>query len=238
MTRVQTLSLAIGVVLAALAVGWMAGRATNDSPTAATSAEAPAAERKVLYYRNPMGLPDTSPVPKKDSMGMDYVPVYADDAPPAAPGTVVLPPDKVQALGVRTEAVKRAVLAATVRTSGTVEVDETRQYAIAPRFEGWVERLYANQTGMRVRAGQPLLSVYSPQLAAAQQEYRLAGPERAHQRLRRPADNRPHRRIGLDDRALAVEQGLADRGVRHRRPEALLAAPELLGQPQRDAVGA
>ncbi|NLA69175.1 MAG: efflux RND transporter periplasmic adaptor subunit, partial [Gammaproteobacteria bacterium] len=172
MTRIQTLSLAIGVALAALAVGWMAGRATNDSPTAGTSVDAPAAERKVLYYRNPMGLADTSPVPKKDSMGMDYVPVYADDAPPAAPGTVVLPPDKVQALGVRTEAVRRGAMSATVRTSGTVEVDETRQYAIAPRFEGWVERLYANQTGMRVRAGQPLLSVYSPQLAAAQQEYR------------------------------------------------------------------
>src|SRR3546814_14409294 len=121
-----------------------------------------------------MGLPDTSPVPKKDPMGMDYVPVYADDAPPAAPGTVVLPPDKVQALGVRTEAVRRDALAATVRTSGTVEVDETRQYAIAPRFEGWVERLYANQTGMRVRAGHPLLSVYSPHLAAAPPEYRPA----------------------------------------------------------------
>ena len=133
MTRIQTLSLAIGVALAALAVGWMAGRATNDSTSANRSAEAPAAERKVLYYRNPMGLPDTSPVPKKDPMGMDYVPVYADDAPPAAPGTVVLPPDKVQALGVRTEAVKREDLATTVRTSGTVEVDETRQYAIAPR---------------------------------------------------------------------------------------------------------
>jgi len=174
MTRVQTLSLAIGVALAALTVGWMAGRATHDSPTATTSTEAPAAERKVLYYRNPMGLPDTSPVPKKDPMGMDYVPVYADDAPPTTPGTVVMPPDKVQALGVRTEAVKRGALAGTVRTSGTVEVDETRQYAIAPRFEGWVDRLYANQTGMRVRAGQPLLSVYSPQLATAQQEYRLA----------------------------------------------------------------
>src|SRR3546814_888803 len=106
MTRVQNLSLAIGVALAALAVGWMAGRATNDSPTVGTSVDAAATERKVLYYRNPMGLPDTSPVPKKDPMGMDYVPVYADDAPPAAPGTVVLPPDKVQALGVRTEAVR------------------------------------------------------------------------------------------------------------------------------------
>ncbi len=173
MTRVQTLPLALGIALAALAVGWLAGRATSDSPAAPTSAEAPA-ERKPLYIRNPMGLPDTSPVPKKDPMGMDYVPVYADDAPPAAAGTVVMPPDKVQVLGVRTDAIRREVLATTVRTSGTVEVDETRLYAIAPRFEGWVERLYANQTGMRVHAGQALLSVYSPQLAAAQQEYRLA----------------------------------------------------------------
>lgn len=174
MTRIQTASLVIGATLAALAVGWMAGRATNDAPAATASAEAQPAERQVLYYRNPMGLPDTSPVPKKDPMGMDYVPVYAGDAPAAASGTVVLPPDKVQALGVRTEAVRRGALASTVRTSGTVEVDETRQYVIAPRFEGWVERLHANQTGMRVRRGQPLLSVYSPQLAAAQEEYRLA----------------------------------------------------------------
>src|SRR3546814_13585316 len=107
MTRVQTLSLAIGVALAALAVGWMAGRATNDSPIETTSAETSAAERKVLYYRNPMGLADTSPVPKKDSMGIDYVPVYADDEPPAAPGPALLPPDKVQALCARTEAVQR-----------------------------------------------------------------------------------------------------------------------------------
>ena len=74
MTRVQTLSLAIGVALAALAVGWMAGRATQDSSSAGISTQA-TTERKVLYYRNPMGLPDTSPVPKKDPMGMDYVPV-------------------------------------------------------------------------------------------------------------------------------------------------------------------
>lgn len=78
-----------------------------------------------------------------------------------------------------------------MRTSGTVEVDETRQYVIAPRFEGWVERLYANQTGMRVRAGQPLLSVYSPQLAAAQQEYRLA--DETARRLADPIPPARHR---------------------------------------------
>lgn len=173
MTRMQTLSLAIAAVLGALAAGWTAGRFTRDNAPAA-GANVPQAGRKPLYYRNPMGLSDTSPIPKKDAMGMDYIPVYAGDEPLAAPGTVVLSSEKVQALGVRTERVRYAPLATVIRTSGTVEVDETRQYEIAPRFEGWVERLYANQTGMRVRAGQPLLAVYSPQLAAAQQEYRLA----------------------------------------------------------------
>jgi Cu(I)/Ag(I) efflux system membrane fusion protein len=171
MTRNQTLSLATAAVLAALAAGWMLGRGTRDDVPATAP---PQAGSKVLYYRNPMGLADTSPVPKKDSMGMDYIPVYegADEA--AVPGTVVLPPDRAQALGVRTERVRRAPLTSVVRASGTVEVDETRQFVIAPRFEGWVERLYANQTGMHVRAGEPLLAVYSPQLAAAQNEYRLA----------------------------------------------------------------
>lgn len=170
MTRAQTLSLAIAAVLAALAVGWMAGRGSHgEAPTSTGTANV----RKLLYYRAPMGS-DTSPVPKKDPMGMDYVPVYAGDEAPRALGTVVMSPDKVQALGVRTEAVRRESLAGRVRASGTVQVDETRQFVIAPRFEGWVERLYANQTGMHVRAGQPLVAVYSPQLAAAQQEFRLA----------------------------------------------------------------
>mgnify|MGYP001104597084 CR=1 FL=1 len=173
MTRVQTLSLAIGVALAALTVGWMAGRATQGASSASTSADAPT-ERKVLYYRNPMGLADTSPVPKKDSMGMDYLPVYEGGEAPAAPGTVVLSPEKVQKLGVRTEAVRAQALSPSIRASATVQVDETRQYAIAPKFEGWVEQLRANQTGMAVRRGQPLLSVYSPELLAARNEYRVA----------------------------------------------------------------
>ena len=165
---------AAAVVLIALLVGWLAGRASRPDvrpPSEAVGVEQP---RKVLYYRNPMGLPDTSPVPKKDSMGMDYVPVFEGGEAPAAPGTVVLSPEKVQKLGVRTELVRLQGLSPMVRASATVQVDETRQYVIAPRFEGWVERLYANQTGMRVRRGQPLLAVYSPELVAAQSEYRIA----------------------------------------------------------------
>ena len=165
-------ALLIAALPLALGLGWWLGHASSAAPEAAP-APTPATP-KILYYRNPMGQADTSPVPKKDAMGMDYIPVYADQEKAAAPGTVVLAPERVQALGVKLERVQRAALAAEVRASGTVAIDETRQVAIAPRFEGWVDTLYANQTGMRVRAGQALLSVYSPQLLAAQQEYRLA----------------------------------------------------------------
>ncbi|GAB2655247.1 efflux RND transporter periplasmic adaptor subunit [Arenimonas aestuarii] len=165
------LAIAVG---AALAVGWWSGRAFAPAPAATAATEAAPAEREVLYYRNPMGLPDTSPVPKKDSMGMDYLPVYADEAPDPEPGTVVLSPGKVQLLGVRTELAVREALPGTVRASASVQIDETRQFAVAPRFEGWIETLYANQTGMMVRRGEPLMAVYSPDLAAARDEYAIA----------------------------------------------------------------
>lgn len=173
MTRIQWLALATAILLASGA-GWFAGRNSRPAPSSEAASPSGAPARKVLYYRNPMGLPDTSPVPKKDAMGMDYIPVYEDDVAASAPGTVVLPPDKVQKLGVRTERARLRPLSSRLRVSGTVQVDETREYAIAPKFEGWIERLYANQTGMQVRRGQPLLAVYSPQVLAAREEYRVA----------------------------------------------------------------
>ncbi len=162
--------IATGLVVA-LAGGIVLGRLTT--PTKPATAAAPAA-RKPLYYRNPMGLPDTSPVPKKDEMGMDYIPVYAEDEANAAPGAVALSPARIQTLGVRTEPVRRQPLAAGLQASGTITVDETRQHVIAPRFDGWVETLQANQTGMAVKRGQTLATVYSPQLLAAQEDYRVA----------------------------------------------------------------
>ena len=174
-------SVAALAVVVALATGWWMGRSTAPEGAAAVDVASAAAEREVLYYRNPMGLPDTSPVPKKDSMGMDYIAVYAGDEPPAEPGTVVLPPEKIQKLGVRTELAVRESLAGAVRASATVQADETRQFVIAPRFEGWIETLHANQTGMWVRRGDPLITLYSPELAAAQNEYQIA--EAAAQRL-------------------------------------------------------
>ncbi|OGT54741.1 MAG: efflux transporter periplasmic adaptor subunit [Gammaproteobacteria bacterium RIFCSPHIGHO2_12_FULL_63_22] len=162
------------LVLLALTAGWIVGRSTRSSAESSPSTAPVEQARKVLYYRNPMGLADNSPVPKKDAMGMDYIAVFEGGEAPATPGTVALSPEKIQKLGVRTQPVRLRGLSPSLRASATVQVDETRQYAIAPKFEGWVERLYANQTGMSVRRGQPLLSIYSPQLIAAQNEYRVA----------------------------------------------------------------
>ena len=128
--------------------------------------------RKVLYYRNPMGLADTSPVPKKDSMGMDYVAVYAGDE--QASSSINISIDKVQKLGVKSEAATLRELNSSLRVTGRVEIDERRTYTIAPKFEGWVERLHVNTTGQLVTKGQALFDVYSPELVSAQREQSLA----------------------------------------------------------------
>nr|WP_238940191.1 efflux RND transporter periplasmic adaptor subunit [Pseudoroseomonas ludipueritiae] len=128
---------------------------------------------RILYYRNPMGLPDTSPVPKKDSMGMDYIPVYEDEANQPA-GTVTVSPERVQMLGVRTALATERTMTRSIRAVGTIAVDERRLVVVSPRFEGWIQRLLVNETGQPVRRGQPLFEVYSPDLALAEQEYVVA----------------------------------------------------------------
>lgn len=128
-------------------------------------------KRKILYYRNPMGLPDTSPVPKKDPMGMDYIPVYADEEAGAEGPIVHISTEKIQRLGVKTEPVRYAEVAQTVRGVGVVEADERRLHDVTLRFDGFVERLYVNTTGQTVVRGQPLFELYSPDLLATQREY-------------------------------------------------------------------
>src|SRR5262245_44431850 len=90
---------ALGIAVAA----WRLDTQTPIGVASAEQAQPPQSDRKVLYYRNPMGAPDTSPVPKKDSMGMDYIPVYADEQD--EPGTVKVNLDKIQRIGVRSEKV-------------------------------------------------------------------------------------------------------------------------------------
>jgi Cu(I)/Ag(I) efflux system membrane fusion protein len=150
------------------------GAAPTSTSTSPAPAPAPGGDRKILYYRNPMGLPDTSPVPKQDSMGMDYIPVYADEGSGTVPGTVAISPERIQMLGVRTEAASLRPMAHTVRAVGTVAADERRIGVVNPKFEGWIERLLVNTTGQTVRRGEALLEVYSPDLVLAQREYLVA----------------------------------------------------------------
>ena len=145
-----------------------------DAPRTSTADAAKKTERRLLYYRNPMGLPDTSPTPKKDQMGMDYIPVYADEEPATGTSTVKISLEKVQRLGVKTEAAALRELTRTVRAVGTVQVDERGLHTVAPKFEGWIERLNVNTTGQYVKRGEVLMEVYSPDLVAAQQEYIIA----------------------------------------------------------------
>ena len=142
--------------------------AAHDQPAAPANAKS-----RILYYRNPMGLPDTSPAPKKDPMGMDYVPVYEGDEPDDA-GSVKIGLAKVQRLGVRTEPAALRSLARTIRATGTVQADERSLSVVSTKFEGWIEKLHVNATGQAVRKGEALMEVYAPELVAAQQEYLLA----------------------------------------------------------------
>ena len=128
---------------------------------------------KILFYRNPMGLPDTSPVPKKDSMGMDYIAVYEDDGA-SDPGTIKVSVEKIQRAGVKTEAVQMQSLNDAIQVPGTVQLDEKRQYSITLRAEGFVEKVYAGATGQHVKKGEALFRFYSPQIVQAAVDYRLA----------------------------------------------------------------
>jgi len=133
-------------------------------------------EPKILYYRNPMNPAITSPVPTKDAMNMDYLPVYADtDASVAdAAGTVKIDAVTVQNMGVRTATAKKTTLSHIVRAVGRVAYDEERIVRLHPKTEGWIETLRVDKTGEWVKKNDDLLSIYSPQLVASQQEYVLA----------------------------------------------------------------
>jgi len=182
MNRLAWIGIAAAVAVSVAAGYWLGTRSAAQAPQAAAQGAVAGAEqgakkeRKVRFYRNPMGLPDTSPVPKKDPMGMDYIAVYEGEEPAQdlPPGTVKIRLDKVQLLGVRSESAEPRELKRTVHAVGTIQANERLLYKVAPRFEGWIEKLYVNTTGQPVARGQPLMEVYSPDLVTAQEEYLIA----------------------------------------------------------------
>ena len=130
---------------------------------------------KVVYYRNPMGLPDTSPVPKKDPMGMDYIPVSEEEVSAPA-GMIRVSLDKVQRSGVKTEVAARRAMSRIVKIPGIVEPDESRVAAVTARFNGFIDELFVSVTGHEVKEGEPLALVWieSSEILQKQSDYLLA----------------------------------------------------------------
>ncbi|MEH2528127.1 MULTISPECIES: efflux RND transporter periplasmic adaptor subunit [unclassified Bradyrhizobium] len=139
----------------------------DDTP--ADVAAARTAARKIKYYRNPMGLPDVSSTPKKDSMGMDYIPVYEGED--TDDGSIKLSPGKIQRTGVRSEPAALRPIRTVVRAPGVIQLDERRVSVIAMRAETYLQSVADVTTGTFVKKGQPLMQVYSPAVSSAAAEY-------------------------------------------------------------------
>jgi Cu(I)/Ag(I) efflux system membrane fusion protein len=133
---------------------------------------------RVLFYRSPMDPKQTSPTARKDEMGMDYLPVYDDEGASAAPvsglAVVDIDPSQQQLIGLKTSEVSQGPVGGAWRTVGRVAIDETRVRHINLKVSGFVERIYVDFVGKRVKKGDPLLSIYSPELLSAQEEYLIA----------------------------------------------------------------
>lgn len=126
-------------------------------------------ERKIKYWRAPMNPTEIYDKPGKSAMGMDLVPVYESDA--GMQGAVRIDPSVQQNINLKTDTVRRRNLSAIIRTSGHLDYNEKLVYEVNAKITGWVEKLYVNFTGKYVRAGDPLLDIYSPDLVSAQEEY-------------------------------------------------------------------
>ena len=138
-----------------------------------------AGPRKIAFYRSPMDPKQTSPSPRKDEMGMDYLPVYADEAkgggaPVEGLATVNIDPQRQQLIGLKTAAAARGSVGDTWRTVGKVAVDETRVHHVSIKVSGFAEQVFVDYVGKRVKRGEPLFTIYSPDLLSVQQEYLLA----------------------------------------------------------------
>ena len=178
----------------------------DDAPKAAdtTVADADVAlvapvkadEKRILYYRNPMGLPDTSSTPKKDTMGMDYLPVY--DGADTDNSTVTVSAGKIQRSGVKTTRATLSSVSQPILVPGVVEHDERKVSVISVRADAFVEKVFNVTTGAAIKAGEPLVTVYSKEFLAAGALYAadlgFAGKEKAKgsrlrlQNLGAPAD--------------------------------------------------
>lgn len=127
-------------------------------------------ERKIKYWVAPMDPNFISDRPGKSPMGMDLVPVYEDKSG-GSESVIIIDPTVVQNTGIMTTPVEIRSIFKEIRTIGLVDYDETRYTHIHSKVKGWIEHLYVNFTGQRVKKNQALLDIYSPELVSTQEEY-------------------------------------------------------------------
>lgn len=162
----------IGALLVTVAVSFVAGRYYGGGEGAPT-ADAASGEREILYWVAPMDANYRRDEPGKSPMGMDLVPVYADEVD-GQPGVISIDPTIVNNLGVRTAAAQRGALSRQIDTVGYVGYDEDTLQHIHTRVDGWIEKLVTKAAGDPIAEGQLLFELYSPTLVNAQQEYLAA----------------------------------------------------------------
>jgi multidrug efflux pump subunit AcrA (membrane-fusion protein) len=187
-------------------------------------------DRKILFYRNPMDPSISSPVPAKDEMGMDYVPVYSDevslpDKVVKGLATVTIDEKGIRLAGIQTEKAVKQKLEGDIRAVGLVKPDETLVRHVHTKNSGWIEKLYVNTTGQLVKAGQTLLTIYSPQLLGSQEEF-LRARENA---MRFANSSIPEVRKGGEDLLKAARRRLELFDV----PESLIQEIERTNMPKR-----
>ena len=143
------------------------------TPMKGGTASSQSGPRKISHWVAPMDPNHISDKPGKSPMGMDLVPVY-EEAGSGHPGIIEIDPVVVRNMGVRVAPVERGAITRMVRTFGEVEVAENLVSVVNLNFSGWIEELYADETGRFIKQGEPLFSIYSPELVTAQEEYILA----------------------------------------------------------------
>ncbi len=147
----------------------------SPAPQTATKKQG-SKERKIKYWQAPMDPTYISDRPGKSPMGMDLVPVYEDGGAGAAAGegAVKINPAIVQQIGVRTEPVRTGELTNSIRTVGILDYNEENIFWVNTKFDGWIEKVYVNYIGEKVKRGTKLFEIYSPELVSTQEEYLTA----------------------------------------------------------------
>jgi len=168
------------LIAVAIGIGGFAlGRSSGSHLQASGAVQESSLEetREILYWQAPMDPSEIYDEPGKSKMGMDLIPVYADEEESLSVSEgnlVTIDPATVQNMGIRTGQVHRMDFSRLIRTIGEVQYDEENLFQVNAKISGWIEKLHVNYVGEEVRAGQPLMDIYSPELVTTQEEYLLA----------------------------------------------------------------